>query len=148
MNFLQQCLNYKGSSKSVEELLFHFMTESPAIGTDRSINQLRSYLPKMTLYFICRANVRLVQREPSNTTPKSYTYLKGYKDGKRLNVKKIYLGGGRLGGLRDNKEKVYQRWLLKSSRRLWLVFTTEQKKRSDIIAEYFVFVFFKTLNSI
>lgn len=59
MNFLQHCLNYKGSSKSVEELSFHFMTESPAIGTDRSINQLRSYLPKMTLYFICRANVRL-----------------------------------------------------------------------------------------
>lgn len=51
MNFLQQCLNYKGSSKSVEELLFHFMTESPAIGTDRSINQLRSYLPKMTVFY-------------------------------------------------------------------------------------------------
>ena len=46
---------------------------------------------------MCRANVRLVQREPSNITPKSYTYLKGYKDGKRLNVKKIYLGGEEVG---------------------------------------------------
>lgn len=68
-----------------------------AIGTDRSINQLCSYLPTRTVYFMCRANVRLVEREPSNITPKSYTYLKGYKDGKRLNVKKIYLGGEEVG---------------------------------------------------
>lgn len=46
MNFLQHCLNYKGSSKSVEELSFHFMTESPTIGTSwyRSIDQSASFV--------------------------------------------------------------------------------------------------------
>jgi len=96
MNFLQHCLNYKGSSKSVEELSFHFMTESPATGTDRSINQLRSYLPKMTPYFMSYKRTT-GSKGAFKYHAKKLHISQRIQRRKRLNVKKIYLGGREVG---------------------------------------------------